>query len=927
MDEAAAARVLWAKHENESDGAGTFHPLVCHLLDVMHVCRAIWDGCVGESLRAWLSAEVGLNEGAAARWIAFWAATHDIGKASPPFQKKWPAAGPSLESAGFSLRGVWPSVPHGTVSAIVLPAVLEPLGLPTGVARQVATAAAGHHGVFPTAHEVETGRIAAGKGQWEVARHAIVDRLARVAGICDGCAFPAGGRVSNAFLMVLAGLVSVADWIGSQEKYFEYAGAGVDFEDYCRYSQRQAHKALQELGWLRWAPPKQCATIPELFPFINEASLRPLQREVMRLAAEHTGPALVVIESPMGEGKTEAAMFLADHWAVTQGQQGCYFALPTQATSNQMFGRVRDFLGRRYAEAELQLLHGHAALSAEFEVLRRRGAIPQPREVYDEQGSDRRGAADGNISAAEWFTHRKRGLLAPFGVGTIDQALLAVLQTRHVFVRLFGLAHKTVIIDEVHAYDAYMSTLLERLLEWLAALRCSVVLLSATLPRGKRHALMEAYARGAGWQRLPAPDEEYPLISWVGGDRAEARRIETSDAGRKTLRLAQVASDPAELGRKLQAALAGGGCAAVICNTVGRAQQVYRALKHFFPALDAGDGHPELDLLHARYLFRDREQREKRSLRRFGHPDAKVDGEPVRRPHRAVLVATQIIEQSLDLDFDVMATEWAPADLLLQRAGRLHRHRRARPVGLGEPILWLCAPEGVAQGVPSFGKGNEYVYHPHVLLRTWLAMKGRETVAVPEDVSGLIEAVYDDRPCSAELGGTVHGQWRQTLLDRDTEVERDAQEARDRWIKKPTFSGEIWRMTADPREEDAPDFHQAHQALTRLAEPSVAVVCMWKRAASVTLGPGDAAAVDLDAIPPMPLIQELLRCSVTVAHGGIVPLLLAEPTPKGWRKCALLRNHKLAVFGQDGTCRVGEYALSLDPDRGLVVAQEERRDK
>ena len=187
---------------------------------------------------------------------------------------------------------------------------------------------------------------------------------------------------------------------------------------------------------------------------------------------------------------------LADHWAESTGQQGCYFALPTQATSNQMFGRVRDFLESRYEgdQVQLQLLHGHAALSSEFQLLRRnndRMFTPVYGGVEDDAG-------DPAVVAAEWFTYRKRGLLAPFGVGTVDQVLLAALQTRHVFVRLFGLAHKTVIVDEVHAYDTYMTTLLERLLEWLAALGSSVVLLSATLPRGRRQQLLDAYSRGLG---------------------------------------------------------------------------------------------------------------------------------------------------------------------------------------------------------------------------------------------------------------------------------------------------------------------------------------------------------------------------------------------------------------------------------------------
>ena len=178
-------------------------------------------------------------------------------------------------------------------------------------------------------------------------------------------------------------------------------------------------------------------------------------------------PGLVIIEAPMGEGKTEAAIYLADKWVTNRKQRGYYFALPTMATSDQMFGRVKAYLTKRYPSdsVNLMLLHGHASLSTEFEAIKDKFEI---RNVASDDPNDKTfDSVNAGVVASEWFTSRKRGLLSPFGVGTIDQSLLAVLQTRHVFVRLFGLAHKTIIIDEVHAYDAYMSTLLERLLEWL----------------------------------------------------------------------------------------------------------------------------------------------------------------------------------------------------------------------------------------------------------------------------------------------------------------------------------------------------------------------------------------------------------------------------------------------------------------------------
>ena len=241
---------------------------------------------------------------------------------------------------------------------------------------------------------------------------------------------------------------------------------------------------------------------------------------------------MVIIEAPMGEGKTEAAMYLADRWASTYGVDGMYFALPTQATSSQMFSRIRSFLEGRYKgeTVQMQLLYGHASLSAEFQRMRR----DSHRVLSPRYGDAEDVGQSGEVIAADWFTCRKRGLLSPFGVGTIDQALLAVLRTGHFFVRLFGLSQKTVVIDEAHAYDVYMTTLLERLLEWLGALGSPVVLLSATLPRNRRQALLsatpsereESSSRNCRLRNTPAYPGQREAASWPRGPCARPGEIE-----------------------------------------------------------------------------------------------------------------------------------------------------------------------------------------------------------------------------------------------------------------------------------------------------------------------------------------------------------------------------------------------------------------
>ncbi len=938
-DNVFAPVLFWAKLSRKPDAPRPFHPLACHMVDVAIVARVLWHDVLPPAARQQIARALEIEESDAGQWLAFWSGLHDIGKASPAFQLKDTSARARLQKAGLHCPSLPMESHHGAVTTAVLPAILrDAFHLSEDLASRVATIVGGHHGVFPRSSEVNDARSAVGKSDWEAARRKLALDIADILGLP---AIAPAGILDNATAMTLAGLVSVADWIGSDEDYFPYAVQNpmapfnVDFAVYVKGAAECARAALCRLAWIGGATPVERLSFAALFP--DCSTLRPVQMEVASLAEKLDGPSLVVIEAPMCEGKTEASIYLADNAETALGQGGCYFALPTQATSNQMFGRVRDFLARRYADGtvQLQLLHGHAALSAEFELLKDNAyRIFEPHAIYDEKGEHGTSVSAPNVVAAEWFTHRKRGLLAPFGVGTVDQALLAVLQTRHVFVRLFGLAHKTVILDEVHAYDTYMSELLERLLEWLGALGSSAVVLSATLPRARRENLVNAYAKGLGRKEASLPVVDYPRVSWVSRTAQGATHVEASQRSTKEVRLEWVdgqlpnaAGEGFKLGERIQAALAGGGCAAVICNTVGRAQQMYQSLKPYFPSL-GDDGLPELDLLHARFLFEEREQREKRALLRFGKPGGTValaDGSSaeVRRPHRAVLVATQVIEQSLDLDFDLMVTDLAPADLVLQRAGRLHRHQRPRLSGLEVPVLWVCRPEETC-GFPNFDRGTEAVYDLHILLRSWLKLKDLVMVHVPEDVEDIIEAVYDDcRPCPDELPETIKALWRETRETLSNEMEKDAREAERRWLKAPDYSGALWRLTAEELEEDAPEFHQAHQALTRLSEPTVPVAFLHGSLERPSLETDNLRPVDLARVPPTAEAKDLLMRSVTVSDRRVVFSLLEQAVPSGWRQSPLLRHHRAVVLGETGTASVGKYELRLDKEVGLTIAQKE----
>ncbi|WP_081752440.1 CRISPR-associated helicase/endonuclease Cas3 [Kallotenue papyrolyticum] len=914
--------VWWAKWNQQR---GTYHPLLCHMLDVAVVAQALWNEVAAPALRARWSETLELDDDSCGRWIAFWAGLHDLGKAAPAFQFKCTDATfrQRMAALGMPCPDSYRPIPHGIISHKLVGDLLHAdWGIASRPAKQIADALGGHHGIFaPLAEVNRCAGVSVGAGAWDTQRRRLAQLLAQALDLPAEA--PRSSKLPPALLMALAGLVSVADWIGSNETYFPHAAslaaepAPLDIHAYTEQARRCADQALSRLGWKGWAPPTKPRSFAELFPFTP----RPLQATVESLLPRLTGPGLVVVEAPMGEGKTEAALLLQEHWAATLGQAGAYVALPTQATSNGMFTRIYDFLTKRYPKdiVNLQLLHGHAALSSLFQVLQQHGdRLFLPGEIQADPAPD---GAPPNVVAAQWFTAHKRGLLAPFGVGTIDQALLAVLATKHGFVRLYGLAAKTVIIDEVHAYDTYMSTLLERLLEWLGALGASVILLSATLPLQRRDGLLNAYARGAGWNlALTTHAAAYPRLAWLAEGDQGATSIATSPEIRRAIRLRWVdgrlpeaSSSGFPLGEQLRAALSEGGCAAVICNTVRRAQQVYTALKCYFEG-NAATGEGEIDLLHARLLFEARETREQRVLQRFGKGEDN-------RPYRAVLVATQVIEQSLDLDFDLLITDHAPADLILQRAGRLHRHQREhRPAGLQQPEVWICAPEMDANGVPRFDPGTAAVYDEHILLRSWLELHPRPQIAVPEDVAAIIEAVYDDRPPPADLSAALQTAWQTTAQRQQAARDEETQLAKECYIKAPRYDGPLSQLVGTAREEDAPELHPAHQARTRLIDYALPVICLSGTVERPIL---DSQPLKRSATPNVAEAKRLLQRSVTISHPGVVMALLDQPAPSGWTKSPLLRQHRLLIFDEQGRAIVGRYKLILDPERGLIIGGDD----
>lgn len=898
---------IWAKsdryieRDKESDEPA-WHPLICHMVDVAMVALRLWQYLLPPAVKEQIRTSLGVPTlDDAGRWIAFFAGLHDLGKASPGFALKWPEGAERLLAAGFKPGKAEGTAPHGFVTTYLLGRLLHERGIDRESAMAIGFAVGGHHGLFPDPQVRCQLEAHAGGTRWRNAQEQLALLLAHLVGVDR---LPAPTKVvlaDNPFLILLAGLTSVADWIGSNHRYFPFAGDSVRLPRYPRRARWLALKALIDLGWFHRPGPVEPLPFQELFDFQPNR----LQSQLEQVANHLTGPSLVLLEYPMGGGKTEGALYLANLLQVRAGQQGLYMALPTMATSNQMFDRMADYLANRFPgqPINLQLLHGRADLNPRFARLLQRGQeLPEPPVIEDEH--DR----DGRLVAATWFTHKKQGLLAPYGIGTVDQALLAALETKHYFVRLFGLAGKVVVLDEIHAYDTYMQSLLQHLLTWLAACGSSVILLSATLPASTRAELLSAYAAGRGHPALPLPETPYPRLSWFADGVIHAETI--PDVPTRATRLRHFPADGADWMAALHQQLRAGGCAAVLCNTVGRAQATYEALRAIFAP-------EELLLFHARFPFDDRMALERAVLEQFGKQG---DG----RPFRTVCVATQVIEQSLDIDFDLMVTELAPVDLMLQRAGRVWRHIRShRPEPLKAPELWVLMPSLTPEGVPHFDRSTTAVYDAHLLLRSYLVLKDEPALVIPDRVEALIEAVYKEAPPPEELSHALTTFWMKTVAELQVSDAKDRRKAGIREI--PKIDADLIDLRQMAFDDESEEIHTAHQAMTRLGGPSVEVVCLYERDGRAFLTPTNTEPVKLGVKPGRNGVLALLGRSLRLSFDpGLVKQILALPVPPEWEATAHLRRHRLLRFAPDGTCLTAELPLLLDPTLGLRKRSAEK---
>ena len=741
--------LFWAK-TGADDGSWRYKPVAHHGLDVA--------ACVEAYLRhnpARLSREVrlsGLSGAAHVATCAFLAALHDLGKFSKSFQalapEVWPVA--ALGPVPAALPG---RVYHWQASAVLLNAgpvhrALAPVFGPFGPDRQVIAAVAGHHGVAPDMDHLD--RCDAQQAE----RDPLIGKacVAAAVAFCEDLVrlFPDLRDIGDphdtaGFSFSLNGLVTLADWVGSDVACFPFKDPDLPLAEYWPLARQRAETALADKGLL----PARVVSSPVLARFsAHTLAPRPMQARARDLPLP-LEPQIIVIEDGTGSGKTEATLLLAARMMAAGLGEGLFIALPTMATANAMHTRLETALAGLFeGPASLVLAHGKAGLAARL---------------------DRLAAGDGpdarDSAVRTWFNawiadNRKKAFFASAGAGTIDQAFLSILRRKHLTMRQYALAGRVLVVDEAHACDAYMGEELEVLVEMHARLGGSVIVLSATLGHRARAGLVAAFAHGRGVHPNDLPDlrrrvcsPAYPLLThWSATRDVEECPVESDPALARRIAIRRVESRE-QVVRLALAAAGQGACIAIICNAVDPAVEMWHAL------VEAGQDRERCHLFHARFTVADRGAIEARVLRLFGR-----DSDPATRSGR-ILVATQVVEQSLDVDFDAIFSDLAPVDMVIQRAGRLWRHHReARPVAA--PVLHLLAPDphgiGDARWLePVLGAGAFVYKVPGVMWRGARDLFAKGALETPGDLRSLVETAYD--PGTGDLPACLHDAHHESL--------------------------------------------------------------------------------------------------------------------------------------------------------------------
>lgn len=704
---------LWGKKKAYKDTL-YWLPLLTHLNDTQAVIRYLYENYLSQNQRNIVNLPSSL--------IGTLGFLHDFGKITPAFQLKQSRPyNAALDQAvlakldGLSLPSQLPLAdksPHNISGAYLL--------CSTCFAEVVAS----HHGTTPTKRELMLQRVYRdnyGDSTWKNLRQeflaiALQDLTPQEKDILYR------GTLSQDQQILLLGLVMMADWLASNETYFPLISIAQSYQDI-------DEKKRIKIGLSRWSKetkwqPQTDFDIDTYFKDHFNFKPHALQKEMLETIKAIKKPGLILIEAPMGTGKTETALTASEILSAKCHTNGIFYGLPTQATSNAMLPRLASWLTAEQGRYGLKLMHSKANSVKAYQDL--------------DKNTD-------NVFINSWY-NRKLGSLEHFTIGTIDQLLQMSLSQRHLAFKHLAFSGKTVIIDEVHTYDSYMQSYLQKALKWLGEYHVPVIALSATLTHKIRQSLVSSYLQRD--VELPT-NLAYPLLTYTENSIVRQQ----NDFAKKQPKAVTIKSftkdEPQEIAQKADELVNQGGICGIIVNSIARAQNIAKDVKA-----------PKI-LLHSSFLAQDRSNIEERILKTIKN-----------RPKKLVIIGTQVLEQSLDLDFDVLITDAAPMDLLLQRIGRLWRHNRKRPKNFTKPVCYVDTnSKSKAYKTDCFLYSNYLINHTvkllpdKIILPTYIPILIEKTYQLDDSQDAQELSLERKKECQKSLDFQVHDPRGKNLFD------------------------------------------------------------------------------------------------------------------------------------------------------------------
>lgn len=909
---------LWAKRK-ESKGRLEWLPLQTHLEDTQGVMKKLWEQWLSPGQRKYIQESMGVESEIEAKRVAlFVAASHDICKCSPAFQlmRNYQQSNDledelmeRLQMAGFGTKSQVPPLnPRKSPHALGGYLVLRTAGVNDGLASVIGA----HHGLlqisgsdakthidtYPTNFYLVQEKDSPIYKKWKQQQEQILDWALVSSGFESVEELP---EVNQPGLVLLSGLIIMADWIASNEHYFPLMGLSDT-------NIPNSYERIEE-GFSRWFEsepwrPKVPASLNHLYQsrFGYDAP-KSTQRTFGEVIEKIEEPGIVIFEAPMGMGKTEAALAGAEQLAYKTGMSGIFFGLPTQATSDGMFGRVNAWLQAVTAESgerlPLRLSHGKSALNAEFASL----ASNINQDELDEDGKPK-----GSVYVNAWFSGRKTSALDDFVVGTIDNFLLMALRQKHLAMRHLGFTRKVIILDEIHAADAYMREYLYEALTWAGAYKVPVIILSATLPAEVREEMVTHYLQGRGLKRraIEFPKDglrttAYPLMTYTDGNQV----YQEKDFEREADRIVSVRPlKDKDLEGTVLKAVADGAVVGLVVNTVKRAQKLGKEFEKLL-------GTEKVEILHSSFIATARVDKERELLETIGKGG--------NRPKGKLIIGTQVIEQSLDIDFDLMISDLAPMDLLIQRLGRLQRHEtNVRPPGFEQPILYVL---GLSEDL-KFEEGSLAVYGGYLLTRTQYFLG--DEIRLPSDISPLVQKVYDPS-LELELDEDLQLVYQDYKLQYDAMIRKKASKARNfclgdpvlraTRLRKATLNGWVSHAKKLASEEKA-------RAQVRDIQETVEVIAVQAVDGGYSFV-GNNEDISETVLENQEMARELAKQTLRLPIHYELDELIQELEnynikylPK-WQDQPWLEGSLGIIFDKNGKFKVGKYRFNYNEKYGL----------